>query len=212
MSSYWVKTPWWLKRLFAKELVWKIPQEGAPTVYITFDDGPHPVATPFALAELEKHQAKATFFCVGNNVDKHPDIYEHMLNAGHAAGNHTQNHLNGWHTANKKYLGNILQASRQIISQGFRPPYGKITLTQVRILHRKWPGLKIFMWDVLSGDFDTAITPQQCAQNVIDNIEPGSIVVFHDSAKAWERMSYALPLVLDYCKQKNWQLAALPMN
>ncbi len=135
-----------------------------------------------------------------------------MIRSGHTTGNHTQNHLNGWYTDNKEYLGNILQASKQIDSQGFRPPYGKIKLSQVRILHRKWPALKIYMWDVLSGDFDKEVTPEQCARNVIENIEPGSIVVFHDSEKAWERMRYALPLVLEYCKQMNWKLAALPMT
>jgi peptidoglycan/xylan/chitin deacetylase (PgdA/CDA1 family) len=212
MSSYWVKTPWWVKRFFSKELVWNMPKHDGPTVYITFDDGPHPVATPFVLAELAKHKAKATFFCVGKNVDDHPDIYEDMLNAGHATGNHTQNHLNGWHTNNKKYLGNILQASRQISSHGFRPPYGRIKLSQVRILHKKRPDWKIYMWDVLSGDFDSELSPEQCAQNVIDNMEPGSIVVFHDSEKALERLRYALPLVLDHCKRMNWKPEALPMN
>jgi len=189
-----------------------MPQNGMPTVYITFDDGPHPVATPFALAELEKHNAKATFFCIGKNVAEHPGIYEDMLEAGHTTGNHTQNHLNGWFTETKKYLGNILQASKFIDSSSFRPPYGKIKLSQVRVLHRKRPDWKIYMWDVLSGDFDHDITPEQCAQNVIDNIEPGSIVVFHDSEKAWERMRYALPLVLDYCDKQNWRLEALPQN
>ncbi len=189
-----------------------MPQNGVPTVYITFDDGPHPTATPFVLAELEKHHAKATFFCVGKNVDEHKDLYRHMLSAGHAAGNHTQNHLNGWYTGNKEYLGNILQAARQIDSCCFRPPYGKIKLSQVRILHKKRPGWKIYMWDVLSGDFDDTLSPEQCAQNVIENIEPGSIVVFHDSAKAWERMSYALPLVLEHCRKMNWKLATLPIN
>ena len=212
MSSYWVKTPWWVKRFFSRELVWNIPQNGTPTVYITFDDGPHPVATPFVLAELAKHKAKATFFCVGQNVDDHPAIYEHMVSEGHTTGNHTQNHLNGWTTNNKTYLGNILLASKHISSPCFRPPYGRIKISQVRILHKKKPDWKIYMWDVLSGDFDAELTPEQCAQNVIENIEPGSIVVFHDSEKAWERMSYALPLVLEHCRKQNWKLEALPKN
>jgi peptidoglycan/xylan/chitin deacetylase (PgdA/CDA1 family) len=212
MSSYWVKTPWWVKRFFSKELVWNMPQKGEPTVYITFDDGPHPVATPFALAELKRYDAKATFFCIGKNVSEHQDIYNKMLAAGHTPGNHTQNHLNGWYTETKAYLSNILQASKYVESSCFRPPYGKIKLSQVRVLHRKHPEVKIYMWDVLSGDFDQSLTPEQCAQNVLENIEPGSIVVFHDSEKAWERMSYALPLVLQHCKKRNWKLEALPLN
>jgi len=212
MSSYWVKTPWWVKRFFSKELVWNMPQNGEPTVYITFDDGPHPKATPFALAELKRYNAKATFFCIGKNVSEHPDIYNNMLAAGHTPGNHTQNHLNGWFTETKTYLSNILQASKYVESSCFRPPYGKIKLSQVRVLHRKHPEVKIYMWDVLSGDFDQTLTPEECAQNVLENIEPGSIVVFHDSEKAWERMSYALPLVLQHCKKRNWKLAALPLN
>ncbi len=184
--------------------------EEEPSVYLTFDDGPHPTATSYILDQLAKYDAKATFFCIGKNVQAHQQQYNKIIAAGHAVGNHTHNHMNGWHTKTAIYLKNILQASQHINSHIFRPPYGRIKRSQANRLlasHKQW---KIYMWDVLSGDFDINITPEKCLQNVLDNIEPGSIVVFHDSDKAWERMSYALPHVLEYCKQQNWKMKALP--
>jgi len=210
MASYWVKTPVWLKWLFPKKMIWDMPVDAQPAVYITFDDGPHPVATPFAMAELEKYNSKATFFCIGKNVVAHRDIYQQLLSKGHATGNHTNNHLNGWKTDNATYISNIMTAAGVIDSRAFRPPYGKMKLSQLGILSKQKPEWKVYMWDVLSADFDTKITPEECLQNVVKNIRPGSIVVFHDSEKAWDRMRYALPHVLAYCKQKNWQLKALP--
>lgn len=207
---YQVKTSWWLSHLLYSKLVWKIPEEEVSSVYLTFDDGPHPSATRFVLDELEKHDAKATFFCIGKNVVAHPDIYRELIEKGHTVGNHTFNHLNGWHTKTTEYLNNIKLAAGLIKSQLFRPPYGRIKRSQVNRLLKPGANWKIYMWDVLSGDFDTGINGEKCLKNVLDNIEPGSIVVFHDSEKAWERMSYALPRVLEYCKQKNWQLKALP--
>jgi len=187
-----------------------MPVDVQPAVYITFDDGPHPVATPYAMAELEKYNGRATFFCIGKNVVAHPDIYEQLLSKGHATGNHTNNHLNGWKTDNATYISNIMTAAGVIDSRAFRPPYGKMKLSQLGVLSKQKPEWKVYMWDVLSADFDTKITPEECLQHVIKNIRPGSIVVFHDSEKAWERMRYALPHVLAYCKQKNWQLKTLP--
>ncbi|RYD57055.1 MAG: polysaccharide deacetylase family protein [Sphingobacteriales bacterium] len=206
--AYQVKTPWWLSHLVYPRLIWKMPASDEPTVYITFDDGPHPIATRYALDMMEQYHAKATFFCIGKNVVAHPELYSELLAKGHTTGNHTYNHLNGWKSKTKTYLENIHQASSHINSRIFRPPYGKIRRGQAsRLLKASW---KIYMWDVLSGDFDRNITGQQCAENVLKNIQPGSIIVFHDSEKAWERMSYALPQVLAYCKNKNWMLKALP--
>lgn len=179
-------------------------------VYLTFDDGPNPVVTPFVLAELEKYEAKATFFCVGNNVAKYPGVFAQTKAAGHTVGNHTYNHLNGWATANAHYLKNIAQADKHIGSRLFRPPYGRIKLSQYRKLMRKYPNWRIYMWDILSGDFDTTITGAQCLKNVLQTIEPGSIVVFHDSDKARERLEIALPGVLQYCKAQGWAMKALP--
>ena len=210
MTKYWVKTPQWLKKFFPRQIIWDIPTGNEPTVYLTFDDGPHPTATPFVLNELAKHNSKATFFCVGNNVTLHPEVYDKIISDGHVTGNHTHDHINGWHSDNFVYLKNIAAAAKVIENKIFRPPYGRIKISQARKLlnaHHTW---KIYMWDVLSGDFDRTITAQQCLDNVLANIEPGSIVVFHDSEKAFERMSYALPRVLNYCETQGWKVKALP--
>ena len=210
MAAYWVKTPQWLKRFFPKQMVWDMPVGEEHAVYITFDDGPHPVATPYVLEQLEKYNAAATFFCVGNNVSKNPDIYEQLLQKGHTTGNHTYNHANGWKTDSYSYLRSIEKAKKLINSKSFRPPYGRIKFSQARKLIKRDPSWRIYMWDILSGDFDRDITPEQCAENVLAHIRPGSIVVFHDSEKAWDRMNYALPVVLEHCKKMNWEMRALP--
>lgn len=187
-----------------------MPAGDAPVVYLTFDDGPHPTITPFVLQQLKQYDAKATFFCIGKNVVDHPGIYKQILEAQHTVGNHTHNHLNGWHTKTDAYITNVQQAARHINSRLFRPPYGRIKRSQAGRLLQAHPQWHIYMWDVLSGDFDTGITAERCTENVLNNIQPGSIVVFHDSEKAWPRMQHALPAVLAYCKQQNWQLKALP--
>jgi peptidoglycan-N-acetylglucosamine deacetylase len=211
MVKYRVKMPFWLKMMFPKGLEWSMPATTQPTVYITFDDGPHPTATPFALQQLEKHDAKATFFCVGDNVTKHPSVYKELLSHGHKTANHTFNHLNGWKTDNDTYLQNIEKARQYIDSELFRPPYGIIRSAQVKQMKQKYPDMKIIMWDILSGDFDRDITPQKCLDNVLKYIQPGSIVLFHDSEKAWERMSYALPLVLEHCSKQGWKMKAIEL-
>jgi peptidoglycan/xylan/chitin deacetylase (PgdA/CDA1 family) len=208
MFKYWVKTPFWLKMFFPGGLVWNLPAAGEPTVYITFDDGPHPFATPFALQQLAKYNAKATFFCVGENVTKYPSIYEEVHAQGHATANHTFNHLNGRRTKNDAYLQNIQKAAEHIDSKLFRPPYGIIRGAQARALKKdNW---KIVMWSVLSGDFDRKISAQKCMQNVVKHIKPGSVVLFHDSEKAWPRMSYALPHVLEHCTRNGWAMKVIP--
>lgn len=209
MQSYWVKTPRWLKNLLPKGMVWEMPDTDA--VYLTFDDGPHPEITPWVLEELSRHDAKATFFCVGNNVARHPEVYAMLLAAGHATGNHTYNHLNGWKSRNDHYLKNITQADNHIHSRLFRPPYGRIKLSQYRKLMRRHPDWTVYMWDILSGDFDQNITAEQCLKNVLEHLRPGSIVVMHDSQKAGGHMMAMLPGVLQYCKQKGWKMKALPM-
>ncbi|MBX2906109.1 MAG: polysaccharide deacetylase family protein [Taibaiella sp.] len=208
MQTYKVKTPRWLKRILPHGMVWEIADRNA--VYLTFDDGPNPSVTPFVLAQLEQYNAKATFFCVGNNVARYPEVFKAVKAAGHTTGNHTYNHLNGWHTSSAHYLRNIAQADKHIESRLFRPPYGRIKLTQYRKLLRRYPDWKVYMWDILSGDFDTSITGQQCLTNVLEALEPGSIVVFHDSDKARERLEVALPGVLKYCRDRAWEMKALP--
>lgn len=208
--TYWVKTPKWLKRFYPGNLIWDVANDKADAVYLTFDDGPHPKATQYVLDLLKENNAKATFFCVGKNVQQHPEIMERIIGDGHAVGNHTQNHLNGWKALNRNYLSNIIKASEHIKSRIFRPPYGRIKISQAKKLNALQPAWKIYMWDILSGDFDLNLSGQQCLENVINHLQPGSIVVFHDSEKAWERMSFALPQVLNYCRQRNWELKALP--
>ncbi len=210
MVTYWVKTPQWLKKFFPERMIWDMPADTEPAVYITFDDGPHPVATPFVLEQLEKYNAAATFFCVGNNVVRYPEVYAHILADGHRTGNHTHDHINGWKTTSSRYLKNIERADKYIHSTIFRPPYGRIKYSQIRKIRKRHPSWSIYMWDILSADFDKAITPEDCLQNVLANICPGSIIVFHDSDKAYERMKYALPEVLEYCQKQNWKMKALP--
>ena len=204
-----VRTSFWLRAIFGKGLLWKMPIEKEPAVYITFDDGPHPTATDYILDELGKYNAKATFFCIGKNVLLYPDKYQRTIDGGHSVANHTHNHMNGWKTKDDVYMDNIAMAARYIDSKLFRPPYGLIKPSQVRKIKQLHPDWKICMWDVLSWDFDKNLTPEQCLDNVLKNIRPGSIVLFHDSDKAWPRMSYALPKVLAYCREQGWKMKAL---
>ena len=205
---YLIKTPFLLRALYPN-CVWKKPTN-EKRIYLSFDDGPHPIATPFVLEQLEKYDAKASFFCIGKNVAEHPAIYEQIIAKGHTVGNHTQHHVNGWHTEDDLYLQNIAQASTPIQSNFFRPPYGRIKKSQIRKIRAdKSLPQAIIMWDVLSGDFDTTITGQKCLSNVLKHTKAGSIVVFHDSAKAWDRLQVALPATLDYFTQKGFQFRAL---
>lgn len=179
-------------------------------MYLTFDDGPHETATPFVLDQLAHYQAKASFFCIGKNVQAHPDIYQRILKEGHAVGNHTHNHLNGWKTANAAYLADIEQAGKYIDSRLFRPPYGRMRRSQWQQLQQQQPGMQAIMWDVLSADFDTRLTWEACAAYVCYHTSPGSIVLFHDSAKAWDRMHLALPKVLEHFSKVGWKFKAIP--
>ena len=206
---YFVKTPGWLKKIY-DSYMWSVPGSDK-ILYLTFDDGPHPEATPFVLRELKKYNVLATFFCIGKNVVAYPDIYNQILREGHSVGNHTYNHLNGWKTNNNDYLKDIALASDEIDSYLFRPPYGRITSFQAKNLKPVMKGKepKVIMWDVLSGDFDTACSPQQCLANVLFASVPGSIIVFHDSEKAFSRLEYALPRVLQYFSEKGYLFKSL---
>ena len=163
-------------------------------VYLTFDDGPNPIITPWVLDLLAKHKMKATFFCLAKNVIEYPEIYRRIIREGHAVGNHSYDHPNGWQTKSKKYLANIELASKTIDSNLFRPPYGKMRLKQYQTLQKKY---SIIMWDVLSGDFDQSINAEQCYENCVEGIENGSIIVFHDSEKAFDKLREFLPSFFD---------------
>lgn len=206
---YFVKTPGWIRQIY-DTYIWRLPVD-EKTVYLTFDDGPHPQATPFVLKLLKQYNAAGTFFCIGKNVVAEPKIYEQIISDGHAVGNHTYNHLNGWKTKNELYMKDIALAAQHINSDLFRPPYGRITTFQARnlraVMKREQP--KVIMWDVLSGDFDMDITNERCLSNVILNARPGSIVVFHDSQKALLKLQYVLPRVLEYFSEKGYSFKAI---
>ena len=205
---YFIKTPFWL-RLIYRSCIWRKSTEDR-VLYLSFDDGPHPEATPFVLEQLELFNAKASFFCIGKNVQLYPEIYDSITTAGHVVGNHTQNHMNGWENTTANYIADIKEATKSISSNLFRPPYGRISFSQIKAL-RSDPSLpqQIMMWDVLSGDFDITITGDQCAQNVIQHAGPGSIIVFHDSAKAIDRLRIALPKVLLHFSNLGYQFKAV---
>lgn len=204
---YLKKTPWLVKKMFP-DRTWFVKTD-EKILYFTFDDGPHSGATLFVLDELKKYNAKATFFCIGKNVKEYFSLYQKILFEGHHVGNHTYHHLNGWKTADKKYLEDIMEASKIIDSHLFRPPYGRITNFQAKAISGERLKLKTVMWDVLSGDFDPSVSGENCYLNVVNNAKKGSIVVFHDSQKAFPALSYALPRLLSYYSQNGFQFAAL---
>ena len=206
---YVVRMPWWLKKIYSSSLIWRMPADNSNTLYLTFDDGPNPLATPFVLDELRKYDAHATFFCIGRNVKEYPQIYSRILKGGHRVGNHTFDHLNGWRTDDGKYLDNIGEAARLIDSDLFRPPYGRIGLSQTRLLQEGVRPFKIIMWDVLSADFDRSLSGARCARNVIRYGRPGSIVVFHDSEKAFDRLRVALPAVLEHFSRMGYRFEVI---
>ena len=202
--GYLVTAPWYL-RMFWPSFTWHV-KTTEKVLYLTFDDGPHPVATPFVLDELKKANARATFFCIGKNVAEQPGIYQRILSEGHRTGNHTHHHLNGWRSSAASYLQSVRQAAGHIESDLFRPPYGRIRLSQARSLKRDY---RIVMWSVLSADFDTKLDGARCGQHVIRNGKPGSIVVFHDSEKALPRLAEALPAVLHHFSRKGYRFESL---
>ncbi|WP_196885559.1 polysaccharide deacetylase family protein [Aureivirga sp. CE67] len=209
MKLYVVKTPNFLQFL-GNKLIWSF-YTSSKKIYLTFDDGPTPKITEWVLQTLKKYDAKATFFCLGKNVDANPEIYNQILSEGHAVGNHTNNHFNGWKTISINYFNNIREASKKIKSNLFRPPYGKLKYIQSRYIRKKMK-YNIIMWDVISADFDTSISGEECYQNVIKHTENGSIIVFHDSVKAESRMKYALPKVLEYYATKGYSFEKIDLK
>lgn len=177
-------------------------------VYLTFDDGPIPEVTPKVLAILAQYKVKATFFMVGENVDKHPEVYEQVVKAGHRIGNHTYNHIKGWHCTTATYLGNVEQCQERIGDTNlFRPPYGKATWLQRRMLHLM--GYKLIYWDILTRDYDKHVTPEQMLRLIQRETREGSIINFHDSLKSNERMLEVLPKAIEWLQKEGYELATL---
>lgn len=201
-------SPFWLKALYPR-YIWHVPTV-EKKIFLTFDDGPIPEITKFVLDELDKFDAKATFFCIGDNVRKHPDVFQMLLENKHSVGNHTYNHMNGWKTENETYLDNISKCEVQLgkPTNLFRPPYGRIKRSQAKLLDENQ---QIVMWDVLSGDFSAGISQEICLQKTIKHTRPGSIILFHDSLKAAKNMQFALPRFLEHFSQKGYHFEALPM-
>lgn len=212
MNSFFIKIPKWVPFLF-KNSIWSI-KTNQKELYLTFDDGPTPEITEWVLAQLDKYQAKATFFCIGKNIQAHPEIFKKLLKAGHNIGNHTQNHANGWKTKTATYLNNIKTAEKVLSDYKlpnskklFRPPYGKIKSSQINKI--KEANYEIIMWSVLSADFDQKTSKKKCTQNVLNNSKNGAIIVFHDSLKAAENLKYTLPKILDFYNKKGYKFKAI---
>ncbi|MBN8578539.1 MAG: polysaccharide deacetylase family protein [Cytophagales bacterium] len=213
------RTPFFLPWLYPR-LTWRVPTS-EKKVFLTFDDGPVPGPTTFVLATLQQVKARATFFCIGDNVRKHPRVFNEILQAGHVVGNHTFNHLKGWNTPLQLYLDNIQQCTAAFsqhenwIKPGnqlagnniaFRPPYGRITRAQINALQHHY---RIVMWDVLTNDYDKSLSPERCLQGTRQATRPGSIVVFHDSYKAEKNLTYVLPRYLDYLQAEGYTFGVL---
>jgi len=201
---YFVQSPFFLRWLYPN-VTWNKSRE-KKIIYLTFDDGPIPEITPWILDTLAAYNAKATFFCVGENIIKHPHIFQRLLQEGHQVGNHTYNHLKGWDYSDEEYLENVRKCQELTKTSLFRPPYARAKKSQLKVLKDQF---EIIYWDVLSGDFDLQLTPEKCYANIQRNTKNGSIIVMHDNIKAIPRVQYALPLLLAYFTQKGYLFETL---
>jgi len=201
-------------RLLFKNFLWKVNTD-EKTIYLTFDDGPTPKITDWVLDQLNKFNAKATFFCIGKNIEAYPEIFKRVLKEGHTIGNHTLTHVKGWQSKKSAYINNVLEAQsiidihseNNIKDRQFRPPYGKITFAQAKALRKL--NYNIVMWHVVAYDWDKSILPENCLKNIVDNAIPGSIVVLHDSIKAFPNLEIILPQALKYFSELGYQFKAL---
>jgi peptidoglycan/xylan/chitin deacetylase (PgdA/CDA1 family) len=180
------------KKIFPS-VCWNFSEIKTKKIFLTFDDGPTPEVTTKVLDILDKYDAKATFFCLGENVEKYPELFNKIIEGKHAVGNHSYRHKNGWFTKNKKCFKDVERANFLINTNLFRPPYGKITPSQIKFLKKQY---KIILWDVLSMDYDKRVSKEKCLKNIYRFMSSGSIVVFHDTLKAQEKLFYLLPIVL----------------
>ncbi len=199
------RIPRFIEWIFPKRL-WRMPACGK-TLYLTFDDGPHPEITPRVLALLAQYNAKATFFCIGDRVKRYPEVFQQILDAGHSVGNHTQHHLKGTKTSLEAYWADVQEASRYIESNLFRPPYGRITRTQEKALLAK--GYQLVMWTILSADYDVRLTHAQVTARATSRLSDGFIYLFHDSEKAEERMFPALAALLEMGRERGFRFEGM---
>jgi peptidoglycan/xylan/chitin deacetylase (PgdA/CDA1 family) len=204
MALYPHRIPQWIQAL-APGLTWRVDSPHK-TVYLTFDDGPHPTITPWVMDQLEALGGRGTFFMVGHNVDKYPEVARSVCERGHSVGNHTYHHLKGWNTPTEAYLADVAKAAAVIPSKLFRPPYGRISRAQIKALK---PDYRIVMWEVLTGDFDRYIQPEDCTQAVLRHTKPGSVVVYHDSEKSWNNLQKSLPAVLEGLSKQGYEFKGL---
>lgn len=194
-----------LLRSFYKGSLWRM-DKAQPVIYLTFDDGPITELTPWVLDVLKQYQVKATFFCVGENVSKNPDIFERIKSEGHQVGNHTYNHVKGWKVSKSQYLENIEKCQNLTKTNLFRPPYGRIKKSQFKTLLNNY---QVVFWDVLSYDYDSLMTPKKCLDNSISYTRNGSIIVFHDNVKAQKNLKFALPHYIEHFLKLNYKFATL---
>jgi peptidoglycan-N-acetylglucosamine deacetylase len=204
-TKYLTAPPLVLKQLTQNWLTWEMHPVGKK-IYITFDDGPVPEVTPKVLQILKNFDAHATFFCVGDNVNKHSDLFSEIKADGHSVGNHTFNHLKAWKNPAGEYIRNVEKCRQMFDSRLFRPPYGQITPYLIQQLRKNY---QIILWSVLSGDFNQNLSPEQCLQTVIRHTKPGSIIVFHDSIKASKNMLFVLPLFLEHFQRRGFEFERL---
>ena len=193
-------------RWLMPDLIWEMKDRSA--VYLTFDDGPTPGITEWILSTLDKYDAKATFFVLGKNAEMYPDLYRRIVEAGRRIGNHTYSHQKGWGMSLERYIEDVDFANDLLHTELFRPPYARITPAQARALAKRY---KLVMWDVLSRDYNRALSPRTCLRNVTRYLEGGSIVVFHDSEKSFRNMSYALPRTLQVVRDMGLKCKAIDL-
>lgn len=186
--------------------VWRMESER--NIYLTFDDGPTPEITEWILDELDKYDAKATFFCLGKNAEQYPELFAKIVKAGHRIGNHSYSHIKGWGTPTEQYIEDVDFANQWLRTDLFRPPYGRISTNQAKVLSERY---HLVMWDIISRDYNRSLSPRKCLRNVSRHIEPGCIIVFHDSVKAWKNMRYALTRTLEIARRKGYVCAPIEM-
>lgn len=202
--SFLVRPPQLLRRYY-KTSLWRMETE-EPLIYLTFDDGPIEGLTPWVLDTLKHYGIKATFFCVGENIERNRSVFQRVLDEGHQVGNHTYNHVKGWKFDTDAYLENVEKCEILLNTKLFRPPYGRIKRSQFLKLASTY---RVVFWDVLSYDYDKFVSPEACLENSIRYTRPGSIIVFHDNVKAQKNLKFALPRYIEHFLELNYKFAVL---